>query len=271
MPDGSSTKSTFKNKILHKIFSFFKFKSQNNLKNQASADVEEQDPFTKYQHTEAKDLMIPRVDIIAINYEQKIDEIASIFLQHYHTRMPVFKNNLDNIVGYLNIKDILPYLLDSEKKEKFDISNVIRKLLVISPSMKIHDLLEKMRQAKTHIAMVVDELGGADGLITIEDLVEELIGEIDDEFDQECAEEFKLIGQGKFLVSGRLEIDRFESKLGIELDKDDSYETVGGMILSYLGRIPAQGEKFTHEPTGMIFEITKGNERKIDTVTVTII
>lgn len=269
MPDGSGTESTFRNKLLKKISTLFKFRSKNipnnSIQGNFSKDI---DPLYKYQHLEASEIMIPRVDIIAINYSCSLDEIASTFLENRHTRMPVYRETLDNIIGYINIKDILPYLLNKMQKNSFNIETVIRKLLIISPSMKILDLLEKMRQVRTHIALVVDELGGADGLITIEDLVEELIGKIDDEFDNESEEELKEIARNKFEVSGRLDIDEFKAKLGINFDTDDKYETVGGLVISYLGRMPVNGEKFIHEPSGLNFEIVDCNERRINRVYV---
>lgn len=259
MPDGEPSKQTSKIlNLLNKVGSFFDFRNKSLPQDQQSSEN-----ITDYQNLKAEDIMISRVDIVAIDSNSSLDEIAKIFLESRHTRMPVYKQTLDNIIGFINIKDILPFLLKPEENPQFSIDKTLRNLLIIPPSMRIFNLLEKMRQTCTHIALVADELGGADGLITIEDLVEELIGKIDDEYDQATDSEFKKISDNSFEVSGRLEITNLEKKLDMNLSNGDAYETVGGLILSISGHVPSKGEIIIHEASGIKLEILDSDPRRI--------
>jgi magnesium and cobalt transporter len=274
MPDGDGSIRKQGNEapnILQKLFSFFQFKKHHLYSNQRKGSVLDNNTsdWMDYQKLKAEDIMIPRIDIVAVNFNSSLSEISKVFLTSRHTRMPVFKESFDNIIGYINIKDILPHLLNPDETIKFDINKVIRNLLIVSPSMKIFDLLEKMRQTRTHIALVVDEFGGADGLITIEDLVEELIGKIDDEYDIEI-EEFKDLGNSRFEVSGRLEIGVLEEKFEMQLNNGDEYDTVGGLILSISGHVPEKGSIITHQPSGLVFEIIDSDPRRIKKVLISL-
>lgn len=223
----------------------------------------------QYEDIKAEDIMIPRSDIKAVDHSSNLADIGKRFLDTRHTRMPVFKEDLDNIIGFINIKDILPYLLHSQNYSDFNIDKVIRKLLIISPSMKILNLLEKMRESRTHIALVIDEFGGSDGLITIEDLVEKIIGKIDDEHDN-----FKLeiieIDNNTFEANGRIAIELLEEKLGVKFagEDEDEYDTLGGLILSISGHVPVRGEKIFHSKTGVVFEILESDPRRIKRVLI---
>ncbi|MGB4191606.1 MAG: hemolysin family protein [Rickettsiales bacterium] len=262
--------------MLTKLTSFFKVKSQQN--NNSTKDAEEfsisQEDSTllDYQNLKAEDIMIPRTDIVAINYKDSLSDISKIFLKARHTRMPVYKEELDNIIGFINIKDILPFIIQEDNKEVFVIDKVIRKLLIISPSMKILNLLDKMRQTKTHIALVVDEFGGTDGLITIEDLVEEIIGDIEDEHDQEKQEQqLKKIDDHTFEANGRIEIEDLEEKLNLKLtdpEYEEGYDTLGGLILSISNSIPNIGDKITQSTTNVVFEIIDSDPRRIKKVLI---
>ena len=271
MPDGEPNKWSCNNSsIINKLRSFFRFKNKNSNFDQSELKHQPNPIENKidYQQLKAEDVMIPRVDIAAVDSRSSLAEIAKIFLDSRHTRMPVYKQDLDHIIGFINIKDILPYLLDPEKNTEFSIDKVLRNLLIISPSMKIFDLLEQMRQTRTHIALVVDEFGGADGLITIEDLVEEIIGEIDDEYDQDIDAEYKKLSDNDFEVSGRLEISVLEEKLGMRLSNGDKFDTVGGLILSISGHVPEKGEVIMHEASGLKFEIIDSDPRRIKKVLI---
>lgn len=262
--------------MLTKLTSFFKVKSQQN--NNSTKDAEEfsisQEDSTllDYQNLKAEDIMIPRTDIVAINYKDSLSDISKIFLKARHTRMPVYKEELDNIIGFINIKDILPFIIQEDNKEVFAIDKVIRKLLIISPSMKILNLLDKMRQTKTHIALVVDEFGGTDGLITIEDLVEEIIGDIEDEHDQEKQEQqLKKIDDHTFEANGRIEVEDLEEKLNLKLtdpEYEEGYDTLGGLILSISNSIPNIGDKITQSTTNVVFEIIDSDPRRIKKVLI---
>jgi magnesium and cobalt transporter len=274
MPDGDRTKYKFPT-ILGKIFSFFHCKhkhSHNHAPHSLSLEPEVIDSWKKYEKLKAEDIMIPRIDISALDYNSSLEEIRDFFLKNRHTRLPVFKEDLDNIASFINVKDILPYLLNPKENPNFKIDLVLRPLLIISPSMKIINLLEKMRQTRTHIALVVDEFGGTDGLITIEDLVEEIIGEIEDEHDTDPSdEEFKEINPKCFEASGRMEINDLEDKLNLSLDNNDSaekYDTLGGLIISIYGHIPQNGSKILHPNNQLVFEIIDSDPRRIKRVLI---
>ena len=276
MPEGDRTKyQSYKiSMMITKLFSFFKFKSNRNNANNNDPiedNSEINNSWIKYQALKAEDIMIPRMDIIAVNYDSPLNEISKIFLETRHTRIPVYKKELDNIIGFINIKDLLPFLINSQDNPNYNIDTVLHKLLIVSPSMKIYDLLEKMRQTRTHIALVVDELGGADGLITIEDLIEEIVGEIEDEHDQNNEDlEFKIIDKKTFEVNGRIKIEILEEKLNLKLSEEngEEYDTLGGLILSISSSVPHKGEKITHPSNGMIFEILDSDPRRIKKVLI---
>lgn len=263
--------------IMKNIFAFFKLKNsksklQQNIEQEEFIDQEINPNIAKYEKLTAEEIMIPRVDIRAIDYHSSLEDIANTFLKNRHTRMPVYKNDLDNTIGFINIKDILPYIFNAKETPKFKIDTVLRNLLVIPPSMKILNLLEKMRQTRTHIALVVDELGGADGLITIENLIEEIIGDIEDEHDPEDNNlQFKKINNKTFEVSGRMEIEELQEKLHINLNSDEideEYNTLGGLILSISSYVPNKGDKVIHPTSNIIFEIVDRDPRRIKTVRI---
>lgn len=272
MPEGARhlNKNNFPN-VFSKLFSFFQCRK--NFDNSSNKAIESQnniDHWIHYKNLKAEDIMIPRIDIVAMDYKNTLSDINKTFLETRHTRMPVYKDDLDNIIGFINIKDIFPYLAQPSEHPKFEIDKVIRKLLVISPSMKIFNLLEEMRITRTHIALVVDEFGGTDGLITIEDLVEEIIGKIEDEYDQ-VEVDLKEIKPNVFEASGRMEISSLEQQFNVVLNELDGekYDTIGGLILSISGYVPEKGKKITHSATGITFEILESDPRRIKRVLIT--
>ncbi|MEK6734431.1 MAG: hemolysin family protein [Pseudomonadota bacterium] len=262
MPDGERTNLKFYN-LISKLFTFFKCKNSKHNNN----DLETQEYWLHYSNLKAEDVMIPRVDIIAVDSKSSLDKINSLFVESRHTRMPIYNEELDNIIGFINIKDVFPYIANPKKATKFDINDIIRKPLIISQSMKIITLLEEMKKSKIHIAIVVDEFGGVDGLITIEDLIEEIIGKIEDEHDL-TEYDIKDVGDGKFEASGRTELESLEEKLNLELVDENKCDTLGGLILSITGYVPEKGEKITHYSTGLMFEILDSDPRRIKTVLI---
>ena len=272
MPEGARhlNKKNFPN-VFNKLFSFFQCRK--NFDNSSNKPIESQnniDHWMHYKNLKAEDIMIPRIDIVAMDYKNTLGDINKTFLETRHTRMPVYKDDLDNIIGFINIKDIFPYLAQPSDYPMFEIDKVIRKLLVISPSMKIFNLLEEMRITRTHIALVVDEFGGTDGLITIEDLVEEIIGKIEDEYDQ-VEVDLKEVKPNVFEASGRMEISSLEEQFNVVLNEVDGekYDTIGGLILSISGYVPEKGKKIIHLATGITFEILESDPRRIKRVLIT--
>jgi magnesium and cobalt transporter len=274
MPDGERSPSQQKfSHILSKLFSFFYYKNNTHQDHHDNKIAETMSHCADYQNLKAKDIMIPRADISAVDHSCSLEEISQIFLEERHTRMPVYRSDLDNIIGFINIKDILPYIISPKDNPKFKIDKILHELLIVPPSMRTFDLLEKMRQTRTHISLVVDEFGGADGLITIEDLVEEIIGEIEDEHDkdEDGQNEFKEIDTKRFEVNGRMEIEVLEKKLGLSLSDEDgneNYDTISGLILSISGNIPKKGKKITHPSTGLVFEILERDPRRIKKILI---
>lgn len=219
-----------------------------------------------FKTLKASEVMIPRTDIKGVEKNISAEELRQVFIETGHTRLPVFRDNLDQIIGFIHVKDFFPIL--GEATTEFKIEGIIRQLIYAPRSMKVINLLQKMRANGVHIAIVLDEYGGTDGLLTIEDLVEEIVGEIRDEHDDEGIKELIQDADGYLLVDGRAQISEIEEKLGISLSEEDGeYETFGGFILSFLGRIPEIGEKFTHS-SGLEIEILNADMRKIESAKI---
>lgn len=187
---------------------------------------------------QAKEAMIQRLDMVAIDIEDSYDEIIELFKSEKLSRLPVYKESIDDIVGILNIKDII--FLSDEEIENFDIKNYIREAFFTYEFKKITQLLEEMKKEKTQMAIVVDEYGGTAGLLTIEDLVEVIVGDIDDEYDEE-EEEIVKINDKEYLVEGSTKISDVNEQLGINLESEE-FDSIGGFIIGYLKRIPEENE-----------------------------
>lgn len=216
------------------------------------------------------DAMIPRADIVAVPIDVSLQNLKQVILEEEHTRMPVYKENLDNVLGFVHIKDLIPYL---GTDKPFSLDDVIRQLLIVPPSMKVLDLLVKMRLAGVHMAIVVDEYGGTDGLLTLEDLVEQIVGDIHDEHDEDNGEkELLWTGSRTLEVLARADVDDLEEALGRELnlsDREEDFDTVGGLIFTMLARVPDEGEVIEH-PNGVTFKILEADRRRIHKVQVNI-
>ena len=219
-----------------------------------------------------EDVMIPRADIDAVSSDIKIDKLITFINKTKHSRIPVFQDNLDKIIGMVHIRDLFEKVNNKKKKENLSLSKTItRKILFSSPSMKILDLLLKMRSEQIHMSIVVDEFGGTNGLVTIEDLVEEIVGEIKDEHDFEEIEEIKKISKKTYDVSARLPVEDLEKKIGgyfTDEEKED-IDTVGGLVFNLLGKIPSRGEVINHK-SGLEFTIRDADTRKIKRILVNV-
>ncbi len=219
-----------------------------------------------------EDVMIPRADIDAVSSDIKIDKLITFINKTKHSRIPVFQDNLDKIIGMIHIRDLFEKVNNKKKKENLSLSKTItRKILFSSPSMKILDLLLKMRSEQIHMSIVVDEFGGTNGLVTIEDLVEEIVGEIKDEHDFEEIEEIKKISKKTYDVSARLPVEDLEKKIGgyfTDEEKED-IDTVGGLVFNLLGKIPSRGEVISHK-SGLEFTIRDADTRKIKRILVNV-
>ena len=208
------------------------------------------------------DVMVPRADIVSLDQSVEVAEMARIMREAGHSRVPVFRGTLDDIVGMVHVRDLLRYW---GSEEPFSLGEITRRLLFVPPSMKVRDLLLQMRAARIHMAVVVDEFGGTDGLVTIEDLVEEIVGEIHDEHDVE--ELPALIDQpdGAIEADARVAIEELEERIGCSLvpeDREEHIDTLAGLVFSLVGRVPTRGELIDH-PAGLQFEVLDAEPRRI--------
>jgi len=211
----------------------------------------------------AEDIMIARADIIAIPHTSTLDEIKTVFKTSKVLRLPVYRQTLDDIFGYIHLQDLL-----AEEKGEFKISPHIRKIDFIAPSMRVLDLLVKMRSTGEKAAIVVDEYGGVDGLITMGGLIEEIVGDIHDSPHGTLSSYFLERPDGVVVVDGRMDIEELEKKVGplrTKEEKEDDIDTVGGLVLSLVDRIPKQGERIPHS-SGREFEILEEDSRRIKRV-----
>ena len=207
------------------------------------------------------DVMVPRVDIVAMAADTPLDEVVRLIQAEAHSRYPIYRESLDDVIGMIHIKDVLAYWGTSKK---FNLRDILRRVVFVAPTLPVLDMLLDMRRSRTHMALVVDEFGGTDGLLTIEDLVEEIVGEIEDEHDVAQPPTLARRVDGTLDVNGRTPIEMLEQEIGRVLSDDERREidTVGGLIFSLLGRIPERGEVVRH-PSGVEFEVLDVDPRRI--------
>jgi CBS domain containing-hemolysin-like protein len=214
--------------------------------------------------------MVPRADIVGIAGDASFNEMIAVFADAAHSRMPVYKESLDNVHGMVHVKDALKVVADGDDTSGFKISSIQRPVLYVPASMKVIDLLARMRQGRTHMAIVIDEYGGTDGLVTVEDIVEEVIGEMEDEHDEAEAPMLVKIAGGGYDADARVEIDELEDMLGLDMlpdDQDEFVDTVGGLVFSLAGCVPDIGEVILHE-SGYKFEVVDADPRRIHKVRI---
>ena len=212
------------------------------------------------------DVMAPRADVSAVDIDTPLQELIRLFSEAGHSRMPIYRGDLDDPVGMVHIKDVIGLIADAAKPLPADgpiLKALRRDVLYVPPSMRVTDLLLRMQASRIHMALVIDEYGGTDGLVTIEDLVEEIVGEINDEHDDEDEVVITPLPAGGWEVDARVELEDFEQETGLHLDtEDDEIDTVGGYAVSLAGRVPQRGEVLV-APNGFDFEVTEGDARKV--------
>jgi len=210
----------------------------------------------------AYDVMVPRADIMAMPESHSLTEIIALIQTEGHSRYPVYRDGLDDIIGMVHIKDVFAAI---GKEEAFSLAAILRRPLFVVPSIPVLDLLLQMRQARVHMALVVDEYGGIDGLITIEDLVETIVGDISDEHDEIKSQQITERPDGALDLDARTPIAAFEEKLGTVLTDEErsaDIDTVGGLVFTLAGRVPARGELVSHA-SGLEFLILEADPRRI--------
>lgn len=215
----------------------------------------------------AEDVMVPRVDIISVSLSDNFNEIVNQLIKANHSRVPVTGDSQDDIVGIIHIKDVLANM---HSKKKFKIREMLKEPIFIAPSMSLLDLLDEMRLKKRHMALVVDEYGGIDGLVTIEDLVEELVGEIEDEHDENSEIKIEKINSNTITIEARAPLNIIQDKLKLNLSKfvNDEFDTLAGYIVNIAGRVPINGEVIRDVQSGLEFEILSADKRKLINVKI---
>jgi CBS domain containing-hemolysin-like protein len=216
----------------------------------------------KLRNLTASDIMVPRADIVAVPSDIDLAGLVKLMGEEGHSRLPVYRETLDDVSGMVHIKDVL---LCSTGERPFDLAALVRQVLFVAPSMRVLDLLLQMRLSRAHMALVVDEFGGIDGLVTIEDVVEEIVGEIEDEHDVEEGPRLQTRPDGTIVADGRATIEAFEALVGPVLTEDEreaDVNTLAGLVFALIGRVPARGELVRH-PSGLSFEVLEADPRTI--------
>ena len=212
------------------------------------------------------DVMVPRVDIVAVDVKTSLFDLINVVTKEAHSRVPIYRDNLDHVTGMVHIKDVLAW---RGEDDVFSLPKILRKVLFVSPSMQVLELLLEMRAKRTHMAMVVDEFGGVDGLVTIEDLVEEIVGEIEDEHDRTDEPELVQRPDGSVDADARAALEELQNVLA-PIMGDEEWEdsqTLGGLVIDLAGRVPIRGELITHA-SGIEFQILDADPRRVKRVRV---
>ena len=215
----------------------------------------------KLRDTRAVDVMIPRADIIAIDITTSPDELLALLSEKQYSRFPIYRESLDDIVGTIHIKDILATLA---RKAPLDIEQLVRDVPIISPSMQVLDLLLEMKETRRQMALVVDEFGGIDGLVTVGDIIGSIVGEIEDEHEIDDTPQLLETPDGTILADGRVDVEEFETRFGQFLSDEErqDIDTLGGLVFAIAGRVPARGEVVSHD-SGMVFEVLDADPRRV--------
>ncbi|MDJ0919580.1 MAG: hemolysin family protein [Henriciella sp.] len=225
----------------------------------------------EFETLRVNDVMIPRAEIIAVELATSFEDLIQLFAEEAHSRLPVYRETLDDPIGVVHIKDVVNDIArkngDETPFEDAPLERLRRDLLFVPASMPLTDLLVKMQTSRMHMALVVDEYGGTDGLVSLEDLVEEIVGEIEDEHDEEIA---MLVRRGRLAweVDARMETDDFSEETGLDLTLEDhEVDTLGGVAFALAGRVPLRGEILPH-PNGIDLEILEADARRIQRLIV---
>ena len=224
-----------------------------------------------FQTLSVADVMTPRVDIVAIELSSTLADVVRICVESEHSRLPIFRETLDDPVGVVHIKDILKLLSPEPGRAGPNWAEPVlhrlrRELLYVPSSMTTSDLMLRMQAQRIHMALVIDEFGGTDGLVTLEDLIEAVVGNIDDEYDEASEEDIRRLDNGQIEVDGRVELTDLEEKLGVSLfpeDTEEEIDTLAGLVAVLAGRVPQRGEVVPHVAAGFDIEVLDADARRI--------
>ncbi|MFK5040043.1 CNNM family magnesium/cobalt transport protein CorC [Glaesserella parasuis] len=212
-----------------------------------------------------RDIMIPRPQIVFIDAEQPLEACVDVIIESAHSRFPVVYGGKDTIEGILLAKDLLKYLRSDS--EPFNMAEILRPAVIVPESKRVDRMLKEFRSERFHMAIVVDEFGAVSGLVTIEDILEQIVGDIEDEFDEEEIEPIRQLSQHTYAVSALTDIERFNQQFAIEFD-DEEVDTVGGLVMQAFGYLPKRGEEI--ELGGMMFKVTSADSRRLIQLRVTV-
>lgn len=221
----------------------------------------------KLRDIKVVDVMIPRADIVAAEIGSSHNDLLRLFAEEQCSRIPIYRGKLDHIVGTIHVKDVLSVLANGKK---IRVKDLLTDLPVVSPAMDVLDLILDMRQKHRHMVMVIDEYGGVDGLVTINDIIETIVGDIDDEHDrEEDTPQMTNQPDGSILADARVDIEDFEDRFGKLFSEEEREEsdTLGGLVCDMAGRVPAKGEVLTHE-SGILFEVIDADPRRINQIRI---
>ncbi|MEQ8507892.1 MAG: hemolysin family protein [Rhodospirillaceae bacterium] len=220
----------------------------------------------KQRHATVERIMVPRADIVSVELETPVVDVVALLVEQGHSRVPVYRGSLDEVVGMVHIKDLAGAILgeNSSVEAAAHLSKPMRRVIFAAPSARVLDLLLEMRMKRTHMAMVVDEYGGIDGLVTIEDLVEQIVGDIADEHDEDTDLELTDRADGTVIADARVTLADFVARYGNVFTDEEmhEYDTLGGLVFRLAGRVPSRGELVAHE-NGVEFEIADADPRRI--------
>ena len=215
-----------------------------------------------FGETTADDVCVPRADIVAVEEQESFESVVKVFSEAGHSRLPVYRGSLDEVIGMIHIRDIFSALVSDESRPD-SIADFIREPRYVPESMGVLDLLAEMQLTRTHMAIVLDEYSGTEGIVTIEDIVEEIVGEIEDEHDEEASELLTQTPEGHWEAEARAELDDvaeiIDERLG-EIDED--VDTLGGLAFVLAGRVPVEGDRLDH-PSGWQIEVTGGDSKRV--------
>jgi magnesium and cobalt exporter, CNNM family len=212
----------------------------------------------EFSDTLVREAMVPRTEMAAISSDCSLEEITKAFEQHRYSRLPVYRETLDDVIGFIHSKDVMTYLLNPQA---FRLEDVLQDPLYVVDTARLEDVLRQMQKAKLHFGFVVDEHGGLEGIITLEDLLEEIVGDISDEHDEEVNEQITPIGERKYQIAGGLAVRDLNRRLRLSLPESEGYTTIGGFLMSAAGHVLKTGEVVPYN--GLLFEIDRVERRRV--------
>ncbi len=214
--------------------------------------------------TMAREIMVPRTDMVCIEKSATLNQVLSLVRNKLHSRIPIYADKVDNIIGILHLKDLLPFI-KKRNTSSFDLEKLVRPPYYVPEQKKLDELLREFQSKRIHMAIVVDEYGGTSGLVTLEDVIEEIVGEIQDEYDSETPE-FRRLSDTSFLVDGGMSLDDINEELGLELPTEEGVDTLAGFLLGQFGSVPRSKEKIAYN--GYEFVIEKATKKRIQLVKI---